>query len=102
DILGQRLGAVRQPGRFRMGVHMAVFPPRVMAGPVMVAVAVAGPPQPPQVGGSLSTHPVFFFTHIASENKLEIQEIKLAVVGLGYVGLPLAVEFGKKRSVLGF
>jgi UDP-N-acetyl-D-galactosamine dehydrogenase len=26
----------------------------------------------------------------------------LAVVGLGYVGLPLAVEFGKKRSVLGF
>jgi UDP-N-acetyl-D-galactosamine dehydrogenase len=33
---------------------------------------------------------------------LEIQEVKLAVVGLGYVGLPLAVEFGKKRSVLGF
>ncbi len=33
---------------------------------------------------------------------MEIQEIKLAVVGLGYVGLPLAVEFGKKRSVLGF
>ncbi len=28
--------------------------------------------------------------------------IKLAVVGLGYVGLPLAVEFGKKRSVTGF
>ncbi|NJA89617.1 Vi polysaccharide biosynthesis UDP-N-acetylglucosamine C-6 dehydrogenase TviB [Rhodocyclus tenuis] len=28
--------------------------------------------------------------------------IKLAVIGLGYVGLPLAVEFGKKRSVLGF
>lgn len=27
---------------------------------------------------------------------------KLAVVGLGYVGLPLAVEFGKKRSVVGF
>jgi UDP-N-acetyl-D-galactosamine dehydrogenase len=33
---------------------------------------------------------------------LEIQDVKLAVVGLGYVGLPLAVEFGKKRSVLGF
>ena len=30
------------------------------------------------------------------------ENIKLAVLGLGYVGLPLAVEFGKKRSVLGF
>lgn len=28
--------------------------------------------------------------------------IKLAVIGLGYVGLPLAVEFGNKRSVVGF
>ncbi|GMT45782.1 MAG: UDP-glucose/GDP-mannose dehydrogenase [bacterium] len=26
----------------------------------------------------------------------------LAVIGLGYVGLPLAVEFGKKRPVIGF
>ncbi|WP_144822369.1 Vi polysaccharide biosynthesis UDP-N-acetylglucosamine C-6 dehydrogenase TviB [Marinobacter piscensis] len=26
----------------------------------------------------------------------------LAIIGLGYVGLPLAVEFGKKRSVIGF
>ena len=26
----------------------------------------------------------------------------LAVIGLGYVGLPLAVEFGKKRPTLGF
>lgn len=33
---------------------------------------------------------------------LRIQDVKLAIVGLGYVGLPLAVEFGKKRSVLGF
>ncbi|NYT79131.1 Vi polysaccharide biosynthesis UDP-N-acetylglucosamine C-6 dehydrogenase TviB [Alcaligenaceae bacterium] len=33
---------------------------------------------------------------------LQIQDVKLAVIGLGYVGLPLAVEFGKKRSVLGF
>ena len=29
-------------------------------------------------------------------------DIKIAVIGLGYVGLPLAVEFGKKYSVLGF
>ncbi|MET3433866.1 UDP-N-acetyl-D-galactosamine dehydrogenase [Herbaspirillum seropedicae] len=28
--------------------------------------------------------------------------IKLAVIGLGYVGLPLAVEFGRKRPVIGF
>ena len=27
---------------------------------------------------------------------------KLAVIGLGYVGLPLAVEFGKNGSVVGF
>ena len=27
---------------------------------------------------------------------------KIAVIGLGYVGLPLAVEFAKKRSVVGF
>lgn len=27
---------------------------------------------------------------------------KLSIVGLGYVGLPLAVEFGKKRNVVGF
>ncbi len=27
---------------------------------------------------------------------------KIALIGLGYVGLPLAVEFGKFRSVLGF
>jgi UDP-N-acetyl-D-glucosamine/UDP-N-acetyl-D-galactosamine dehydrogenase len=26
----------------------------------------------------------------------------IAIIGLGYVGLPLAVEFGKKRAVLGF
>ena len=27
---------------------------------------------------------------------------KIALIGLGYVGLPLAVEFGKKRNVIGF
>lgn len=30
------------------------------------------------------------------------QEMKIAIIGLGYVGLPLAVEFGKTRPVLGF
>ena len=28
--------------------------------------------------------------------------LNIAVIGLGYVGLPLAVEFGKKRNVVGF
>ncbi|SFQ11272.1 UDP-N-acetyl-D-galactosamine dehydrogenase [Geopseudomonas sagittaria] len=33
---------------------------------------------------------------------LNLEDIKLAIIGLGYVGLPLAVEFGKYRSVVGF
>lgn len=33
---------------------------------------------------------------------LTLENTKIAIIGLGYVGLPLAVEFGKKRSVLGF
>lgn len=33
---------------------------------------------------------------------MQLQAIKLAVIGLGYVGLPLAVEFGRKRPVVGF
>ncbi|HPS93477.1 MAG TPA: Vi polysaccharide biosynthesis UDP-N-acetylglucosamine C-6 dehydrogenase TviB, partial [Deltaproteobacteria bacterium] len=27
---------------------------------------------------------------------------RIAIIGLGYVGLPLAVEFGKKYPVVGF
>ena len=30
------------------------------------------------------------------------ENIKIAVIGLGYVGLPLAVEFAKKYTVVGF
>ncbi|WP_340600807.1 Vi polysaccharide biosynthesis UDP-N-acetylglucosamine C-6 dehydrogenase TviB [Acinetobacter sp. HZNU-JH01] len=33
---------------------------------------------------------------------LTLAELKIAIIGLGYVGLPLAVEFGKKVSVVGF
>ena len=33
-------------------------------------------------------------------NKKKI--LKLAIVGLGYVGLPLALEFAKKRKIIGF
>jgi UDP-N-acetyl-D-galactosamine dehydrogenase len=33
---------------------------------------------------------------------LDATDLNLAVIGLGYVGLPLAIEFGKRRSVMGF
>ncbi|MBA6224536.1 Vi polysaccharide biosynthesis UDP-N-acetylglucosamine C-6 dehydrogenase TviB [Colwellia sp. MB02u-18] len=32
----------------------------------------------------------------------DLNDVKIAVIGLGYVGLPLAVEFGKKYQTLGF
>lgn len=33
---------------------------------------------------------------------ISLETAAIAIVGLGYVGLPLAVEFGKKRRVVGF
>lgn len=33
---------------------------------------------------------------------MEIDQVQLAVIGLGYVGLPLAVEFGRSRKVVGY
>lgn len=33
---------------------------------------------------------------------MSFDEKKIAIIGLGYVGLPLAVEFGKRKSVIGF
>ena len=35
-------------------------------------------------------------------NELLNKNKKLAVIGLGYVGLPIALEFAKKISVIGF
>lgn len=32
----------------------------------------------------------------------DLSQVKLCIVGLGYVGLPLAVEFGKKYQTVGF
>ena len=34
-------------------------------------------------------------------NKLLKKETKLSLIGLGYVGLPIALEFAKKISVVG-
>jgi UDP-N-acetyl-D-galactosamine dehydrogenase len=33
---------------------------------------------------------------------MNLEDLKLAIIGLGYVGLPLSVEFAKSRSVVGF
>ena len=40
--------------------------------------------------------------HRVSCLMMNLEEVKAAVVGLGYVGLPLAVELGKRRDTLGF
>ena len=33
---------------------------------------------------------------------MDVTNAKIAIIGLGYVGLPLAAEFGKKHTVVGF
>ena len=33
---------------------------------------------------------------------MDLEKLKICVVGLGYVGLPLAVEFGKKFNTIGY
>lgn len=37
-----------------------------------------------------------------NQSFINIKESKIAIVGLGYVGLPLAVEFGRKFKTVGF
>ena len=37
-----------------------------------------------------------------AERRRALADVRLAVVGLGYVGLPLAVEFGRQINTLGF
>lgn len=44
-------------------------------------------------------------TEIMEQNMIDRvrkREVRLAVIGLGYVGLPLAVEFGKEFDTIGF
>ena len=33
---------------------------------------------------------------------MKIEKVNIAVIGQGYVGLPLAIEFGKKYPTIGF
>ena len=37
-----------------------------------------------------------------NENIKNINALRIAVIGIGYVGLPVAVEFGKKQPTIGF
>jgi UDP-N-acetyl-D-galactosamine dehydrogenase len=41
-------------------------------------------------------------SRVASLGGISAQERRIAIIGLGYVGLPLAVEFGKKHDTVGF
>ena len=34
--------------------------------------------------------------------KLNLRNLKIGVIGLGYVGLPLAVEFGRRYATVGY
>lgn len=45
---------------------------------------------------------IFDGLNFKDENNMRSNGKKIAIIGLGYVGLPLAVEFGKTRSVIGF
>jgi UDP-N-acetyl-D-glucosamine/UDP-N-acetyl-D-galactosamine dehydrogenase len=36
------------------------------------------------------------------KSRIQNQEFKIGIIGLGYVGLPLAIEFGKKHPTVGF
>jgi UDP-N-acetyl-D-galactosamine dehydrogenase len=58
------------------------------------------------LANKLRTGPVALLTfncYQKSAREMPIKSIqKIAIIGLGYVGLPLAVEFGKTRPVMGF
>ena len=52
----------------------------------------------------LSRRALLFLSHkIGNYNVMtSLDDLKIGVIGLGYVGLPLAAEFAKKRLVVGF
>jgi UDP-N-acetyl-D-galactosamine dehydrogenase len=39
---------------------------------------------------------------VVSAPLADVDDAVVAVIGLGYVGLPLAVEFGRGREVIGY
>jgi UDP-N-acetyl-D-glucosamine/UDP-N-acetyl-D-galactosamine dehydrogenase len=40
--------------------------------------------------------------HIQAKKSPELHDVRIALIGLGYVGLPLAVEFGRHYPTVGF
>src|SRR6202012_4446461 len=38
----------------------------------------------------------------STATKFDPENVKIAIIGLGYVGLPLAAEFAKRYKVVGF
>src|SRR5579859_7298962 len=53
-----------------------------------------------------SLHPIPCGTRLSIQQRKtgmqNLEDTKLAIIGLGYVGLPLAAEFGKHYDTLGF
>ena len=45
--------------------------------------------------------PIFIASYVVLYN-MELNNTKIGIIGLGYVGLPLAIEFSKKFKVIGF
>ncbi len=39
---------------------------------------------------------------VAMSFNFDLQQVRIGIMGLGYVGLPLAVAFGKRYPTLGF
>ena len=42
------------------------------------------------------------YNPIIKVKKMNLEKVKISVIGQGYVGLPLAIEFGKKYPTVGF
>src|ERR1700729_2759167 len=63
-------------------------------------------PCPPRSGNgnpkNLSAEVRSIMQHAKIFDDLTARRAKLAVIGLGYVGLPIALEFAKKIPVIGF
>ena len=44
----------------------------------------------------------FFYSVNITKMNNKVGQLKLGIIGLGYVGLPLALAFAQKREVIGF
>ena len=62
------------------------------------------PVKPPETcKDGLTSCPFRESTLVANHQRTpEIEALRIAVIGIGYVGLPVAVEFGRKQPTIGF